>query len=81
MSLALQKPHPGYDEEVVRETMAELMPPILANDLRFVDLVDGPQVAVSLLVEEDGLEDVVLERHGWRKLRLVVCAVETHFQL
>ena len=81
MPLALQQPHPGHDEKVVRPGVAELMPPVLADDLALVDLVDSPEVAVAVLVQEDGLEDVFLERHVGRELRLVVRAVEAHLQL
>ncbi len=63
------------------EGMAELVPPVLADDLGPVDLVDAPQVAVAFLVEEDGLEDVVFKGHHGRELRLVACAVEAHLQL
>jgi len=37
------------------------MPPILADNLVFLDLVNGPSLLV-FLVQEDGLEDVVLDR-------------------
>ena len=57
------------------------MPPILADDLALVDLVEVPEMAVPLFVQEDGLEDVALKVHLRWKLRLVVCAVEAHFQL
>ena len=57
------------------------MPPVLADDLALVDLIDAPEVAVSRLVQEDGLEDVVFEPDFGRELGLVVCAVEAHFQL
>ena len=78
---ALEQPHPRHDEEVVGEGVAELVPPVLADDGGRVDLLVGPQVRVARLVEEDGLEHVVLERHGGRELGLVVGAVEAHFEL
>ena len=78
---SLEQPHPGDDEDVVGEGVAELVPPVLADDLGFVDLVVGPEVRVARLVEEDGLEDVVLEGDLVRELRLVVGAVEAHLQL
>ena len=58
-----------------------MMPPVLADDLALVNLVDIPQAAVALLVEEDGLEDVAVKVDLGRELGLVVCAVEAHFQL
>lgn len=79
--VALEQPDPGHDEEVVRKGVAELMPPVLADDLCRVDVVNGPEVPIALFVEEDGLEDVVLKRDLGRELGLVVCAVEAHFQL
>lgn len=57
------------------------MPPILPNDLLIVNLINAPQFRVSMLVQEDRLEDVFLERHIWRELALVICAVEAHLQL
>lgn len=60
--------------------MAKLMPPILANDFRRVDLIDGPQMGISIFVQEDGLEDVVFEIDVLWELRLVVRAVETHLE-
>lgn len=57
------------------------MPPVLADDLVLVDLVDAPEVAVALFVEVDGLEHVLVKGYVWRELRLVVCAVEAHFEL
>jgi hypothetical protein len=58
----------------------ELMPPILADDLVFFDLVNGPSLLV-LLVQEDGLEDVVLDRPLCiLQLVLEVRAIEAHFE-
>ena len=65
--------------------MAELMPPFSLYDSRRVDLIDGPEVGVSV-IEEDRLEDVVVVGDGGfggivvhAELVLVVCAVEGHF--
>jgi hypothetical protein len=57
------------------------MPPILADDSGFIDLPVRPEVAIPLLVEEDGLEDMVFKGHVGRELGLVVCAVEAHLEL
>lgn len=79
--VALQQPNPGHDEEVVGKGVTELVPPVLADDLGRVDVVNGPEVAVAFLVEENGLEDVVFKGNfGW-ELGLVVGAVEAHFEL
>lgn len=77
----VEQPHPGDDEEVVRPRVAELVPPVLAEHLALVDLVQRPEVPVAVLVQEDGLEDVLLQRQLRRELRLVVGAVEAHLQL
>lgn len=61
--------------------MAQLMPPILSNDLVFPDLIPAPCVLV-LVVQEDSLEDMLL--YGQLlllELILEVAAVEAHFQL
>ena len=79
--LALQEHHKGHYKNVMRPTVAQLMPPVLANDLALVDLLVAPQVAVALLVQEDGLEHVVLEGDVLGKLALVVRRVEAHLQL
>jgi len=55
------------------------MPPILTNDLAFVYLVYRPEFAVTLFVQEYGLEHMAFERPVFGKLALVVRAVETHF--
>jgi hypothetical protein len=77
---ALEEPQPRHHGEVVGPGVAELVPPILADDLGRVDLGAGPEVRVARVVEEDGLEDVLLEGDGARELRLVVGAVEAHFE-
>lgn len=77
---ALQKPHPGHNEEVVRERMAELMPPILSDDLTLVDLVDTPEMAIAFLIQVNSLENMVVEWNFRGKLRLVVSAIEAHFE-
>ncbi len=64
----------------MREGVAELVPPVLADDFGFVDLVIRPEVRVARLVEEDGLEDVVLEGDLVWELGLVVGAVEAHLE-
>ena len=65
----------------MRKGVAKLMPPVLADDLARVDIINRPQMAIALLVEEDGLEDVVFKGHLGRELGLIVCAVKAHFQL
>lgn len=62
------------------EGVAELMPPIFADDFRRIDFVLGPKMAVACFVKENGLEDVIFKGDGGRELRLVVCAVEAHFE-
>jgi len=57
--------------------VAELVPPVLANNFGLVDFVNGPEVAVAGFVEEDCLENVAVKVHVGRELGLVVCAVET----
>ena len=42
--------------------MALLLPPLLEDDGLVLDLVPAPQLAAALLVEEDCLEDVALDR-------------------
>lgn len=74
---ALDQPEPGDDKEVVRVGVAELVPPVFADDFGLVDFVDGPEVPVAVFVEENGLEDVTVKVHVGGKLGLVVCAVET----
>ena len=56
------------------------MPPVLANDLRLVDVADAPELRISVLVWEDGLKDVVVEINVLGKLSLVVGAVEAHLK-
>ena len=61
--------------------MAQLMPPILSNDLVFPDLIPAPCVLV-LVVQEDSLEDMLLYRQLLLlELILEVAAVEAHFKL
>ena len=67
--------------------MAELVPPFPFDYFVRVDLIDGPEVGVAI-VEEDGLEDVVVVGDGGfvgvvihTELVLVICAVESHFDL
>jgi hypothetical protein len=56
------------------------MPPILSNDLVLVDFVDGPEL-LAILVQIDGLKNMLVEWHlGW-ELALVVGTVKAHFQL
>ncbi|KAI7514953.1 FAD/NAD(P)-binding domain-containing protein [Hortaea werneckii] len=81
VSFALQQPHPRDHEGIVCPAVAKLVPPILPDDLALVNFIQGPQVGVALLVQEDGLEDMVLEGDLWWELRLVVGAVEAHFEL
>jgi hypothetical protein len=76
MFLAIEKPHPRDNKGVVGPTVTELMPPVLSNDLVLSDLRTGPGVFV-LLVQEDGLEDVVTEwLLGFLELVLEVAAIE-----
>jgi hypothetical protein len=77
---ALEEPQPRHDENVVRPGVAELVPPVLTDDFGGVNLRAGPEMRVPRVVEEDGLEDVVFEGDGARELRLVVGAVEAHFE-
>lgn len=35
--------------------VAELMPPVLADDLALVHLIDAPEFRVAVFVEEDGV--------------------------
>ena len=61
--------------------MAQLMPPILSNDLVLPDFVSAPCVRV-LVIQENSLEDMLF--HGQLlllKLILEIATVETHFQL
>lgn len=39
-----------------------LLPPLLVDLVRLVDLVNGPKMFAALLIEEDGLEDVLINR-------------------
>jgi len=58
----------------------ELMPPILADDLVFFDLVNGPSLLV-LLVQENGLEYVVLNGPLCiLQLVLEIGAIEAHLE-
>ena len=57
------------------------MPPVLADDLALVDLVNAPEMTIPRFVKEDGLEDVIFECDFGRELGLVVGAVEAHFEL
>ncbi|KAI6767688.1 hypothetical protein HG530_005697 [Fusarium avenaceum] len=61
--------------------MAQLMPPVLADDLLLGNLMVSPELAVAVLVEVNSLEDVLIERHLFGELALVVCAVKAHFEL
>ena len=78
---ALEEQQPRNDEKVVREGVAELMPPVFADDLARVDLIDAPKFRVPAFVEEDGLEDVALKWDALGELGLVVRTVEAHFEL
>jgi hypothetical protein len=60
---------------------AELVPPVLTDDLVLVDLFAAPEVAIAVLVQVDSLEDVLLEWDIRWELTLVVCAVEAHLEL
>ena len=88
---AINEHHIRHHAHIVLPAMSQLVPPFSLNDFRFVDLVDGPEVGV-ILVEEDGLEDVVFVGDGrfmgrWRRgrvlaeLMLVICAIKGHFDL
>lgn len=54
------------------------MPPFPLDDLALVNLVNGPQMAVRL-VEENGLEDVMLI--GNRSVFVVIVGVTVHAEL
>lgn len=63
------------------------MPPFTLDDLGFIDLFDSPEVGMGF-VEEDGLKDMLVVFDGCfvcavvlSELVLVVCAVESHFDL
>ena len=60
--------------------VAELVPPILSDDFGLVDFIDWPEFAVAVIVEEDGLEDVVFKGDFGGELGLVVGGVEAHFE-
>ena len=64
----------------MRPGMAQLVPPILTNNFVLVDLVDTPEVAVSFLIQVDGLEDVLVKGNLRWKLTLVICAIKAHFK-
>ena len=81
MFVSLKQPNKRDDENVMRKRVAQLMPPVLADDLALVDLVDAPEMSVPPFIEEDGLEDVIFECDFGRELGLVVGAVEAHFEL
>lgn len=70
-------------------SVPQLMPPLPLYDLRFIDLIYGPEMGV-FFIQEDRLEDVVFIGDGgfvWGRgflgvlteLVLVICAVEGHF--
>lgn len=65
--------------ELTRIAMAQLMPPIFADDFALIYLVYGPKLAVTIFVQEYGLENVAFEWPVFWKLALVVGAVKTHF--
>lgn len=74
----LQEQHPGHHEQVMRVAVAELVPPVPTNDAAFADLAVGPSVSVSVCIQVDGLEDVLLKRHGLGELALLIRRVEAH---
>jgi hypothetical protein len=69
LGVSVQSPDKWYDKGVMCPTVTQLMPPILSNDSLLLDLVLLPSVLV-LVVEEDGLENMVLERLGLIELIL-----------
>ena len=42
--------------------------------------IDTPEVAVSFLIQVDGLEDVLVKGNLRWKLTLVICAIKAHFK-
>jgi len=61
--------------------MAQLVPPIFANDLLWINLVVCPKLSISVLVQENGLKDMRFVRLRKWKLTLVVSYVETQVKL
>lgn len=72
MFVPVEQPHPWNNEEVMRERVTKLVPPIFPDDLRLVDFVYRPEMAVSILVEKDSLENGIIQRYMGRELRLVI---------
>ena len=80
MFLSIEEPHPRYYKRVVCPAVTELMPPIFSNNLVLANLGARPGIFV-LLVEEDGLENMVLEWFlRFLELVLEVAAVEACVQ-
>jgi hypothetical protein len=77
----LDEPKPGNDKRVVFPSMAQLVPPILLDDLVLVNLVNGPKMAVTLLVQENCLKDVLRVWQCWAELPLVIAAIKAEVQL
>ena len=67
--VALQQPQKWNDEEVVCIAVAKLVPPIFSNDFVLGDLISAPQMAITILVQENGLKDVIFERNLGREPR------------
>lgn len=85
--LAINEHHAWHDPYVMLPAVAQLMPPLPFDDLRLINLVDGPEIRVGF-VEEDGLENVIVVGDGCfvcvvvhAELVLVVCTIEGHFDL
>ena len=74
MLSSVESPHPGDNEEIVGEGVTKLVPPVGADDLGLIDLVNTPEVTVAVLVEENGLEHSPINRSFWGELGLVVGA-------
>ena len=59
MVLSIDGPHPGDGTTVMLPTVTLLLPPLFQDDFRLADFVVRP-FRRELLVEENGLENVVL---------------------
>lgn len=62
MYLPVDHHHPRNSSAVVLPPMALLLPPFVHYDLVRVDLVLAPQITTPVLIEEDGLENVLAQR-------------------
>lgn len=65
----------------MRVAVAQLVPPVPADDAVLADPAVRPQPVVAVLVQVDGLEYVLLKRDLLCKLTLIVRRVEAHLEL